>query len=103
MSLADELLKLQQLRDSGTLTDEEFELAKDRLLRPEQPAAGASAPLVAPVVQDFNILKQVDPAVTRVADKAVNFQGVAVVIFFLVFLVVASIIAFTACSMISPG
>ena len=32
MSLSDELVKLQQLRDSGALTDEEFARAKERLL-----------------------------------------------------------------------
>ncbi|MDO9146261.1 MAG: PspC domain-containing protein [Hydrogenophaga sp.] len=32
MSLADELLKLEQLRERGSLTSEEFERAKTRLL-----------------------------------------------------------------------
>ena len=34
MSLADELLKLEQLRERGTLTAEEFDRAKARLLSP---------------------------------------------------------------------
>ena len=42
MSLADELQKLQALREQGALTDEEFALAKKRLLEAE--AAGAAAP-----------------------------------------------------------
>lgn len=37
MSLADELTKLQQLRESGTLTEEEFQQAKTRLLGAELP------------------------------------------------------------------
>jgi len=32
MSIADELQKLQQLRQSGTINDEEFAKAKERLL-----------------------------------------------------------------------
>jgi len=32
MSLADELLKIEQLRERGSLTDDEFERAKARLL-----------------------------------------------------------------------
>ena len=37
-SVADELTKLAQLRDSGVLTDEEFETQKERLLRnPAEP------------------------------------------------------------------
>jgi phage shock protein PspC (stress-responsive transcriptional regulator) len=35
MSLADELIKLEQLRERGTLSTEEFDRAKARLLGPE--------------------------------------------------------------------
>jgi len=35
IGIADELAKLRQLRDDGTLTPEEFERAKERLLQPE--------------------------------------------------------------------
>lgn len=38
MSLADELQKLQQLRDAGTLTEEEFQQTKARLIREDQAA-----------------------------------------------------------------
>ncbi|TRZ68977.1 MAG: PspC domain-containing protein [Rhodocyclaceae bacterium] len=34
MTLADDLIKLEQLRDRGTLTNEEFARAKSRLLDP---------------------------------------------------------------------
>lgn len=102
MSLADELLKLQQLRDSGTLTADEFELAKDRLLQaPPAVAPPSAAPAPAPVV--YSLLKEVDPAVTRVADKAVNFNGVSTIIFGVAFLIVLSIIGFAACSMSDGG
>ncbi|ODA32561.1 DUF4870 domain-containing protein [Planctopirus hydrillae] len=35
MSIADELFKLQQLRDNGTISNEEFELQKARLIEPK--------------------------------------------------------------------
>ena len=52
MTMADELQKLQTLRDQGTLTDEEFQAAKQRVIkadasfyaqspRPSPPAPGA--------------------------------------------------------------
>lgn len=37
MTLADELTKLQQLRESGSLTEEEFQQAKTRLIGAEPP------------------------------------------------------------------
>ena len=53
MSIADELQKLEQLRQSGTINDEEFAKAKERLLNGQAaeppfasipPAGPASAP-----------------------------------------------------------
>lgn len=38
MSLADEIIRLEQLRDRGALTDAEFQQAKTRLLSGETPA-----------------------------------------------------------------
>lgn len=40
MSLSDELSKLAALRASGTLSEEEFTRAKERLLNAQQPNAG---------------------------------------------------------------
>ncbi|MBS0292628.1 MAG: SHOCT domain-containing protein, partial [Proteobacteria bacterium] len=37
MSIADELSKLDELRQRGTLSDAEFARAKERLLGPEAP------------------------------------------------------------------
>lgn len=42
MSMADELLKLQQLRDSGALTEEEFQRAKEKLMMEDARGQGAS-------------------------------------------------------------
>ena len=47
MSLADELSKLSQLRANGGLTDEEFQRAKERLLRADSPRS--DDPLVSTV------------------------------------------------------
>jgi phage shock protein C len=43
MTLSDDLSKLGELRASGTLTEEEFTRAKERLLNASGGAAGASA------------------------------------------------------------
>jgi phage shock protein PspC (stress-responsive transcriptional regulator) len=43
MDLADQLQKLQTLREQGALTDEEFTLAKKRLLDPAEPAPAAAS------------------------------------------------------------
>ncbi|MDM7950453.1 PspC domain-containing protein [Hydrogenophaga sp.] len=42
MSLADELIKLEQLRERGTLSVEEFDRAKARLLNPDPVPAAPS-------------------------------------------------------------
>ncbi len=53
MSLADELIKLEQLRERGTLTPEEFDRAKARLLE-----AGAPLTEPPPLVQSLNRLRR---------------------------------------------
>ncbi|MBI3157106.1 MAG: PspC domain-containing protein [Burkholderiales bacterium] len=40
MGIADELTRLQSLRDSGTLSDDEFQRAKARVLAGDAPAPG---------------------------------------------------------------
>ncbi|HMQ73251.1 MAG TPA: PspC domain-containing protein [Rubrivivax sp.] len=40
MGLADELTRLQSLRDSGALSDDEFQRAKARVLAGDEPAPG---------------------------------------------------------------
>jgi hypothetical protein len=42
MTLAEELQKLQQLRESGALSEEEFQRAKEKLLMEDASGAGAS-------------------------------------------------------------
>ncbi len=46
---------------------------------------------------NFNVLQDVDPDVTRIAEKMVNFQGVLSVLFLVVFIIVAATVAFVAC------
>ena len=53
MSLADELIKLEQLRERGTLSVEEFDLVKARLLDAGRPLA---EPL--PLIQSLNRLRR---------------------------------------------
>ena len=52
MSIADELLRLEQMRQRGSLSEEEFQRAKARLLGDPQPAAQAAAG--APVFEAVN-------------------------------------------------
>jgi len=47
MTLSDELIKLEQLRDRGSLTNEEFARAKARLLDTPESAGPAAGPAVA--------------------------------------------------------
>ncbi len=50
MSLADELEKLQQLRTSGTLSEEEFQQAKNRLIGEQEPPAPVPPPHPSPIL-----------------------------------------------------
>ncbi len=50
MSIADELTKLEELRSRGTLTDDEFQRAKSRLLEPP-PLHATDVPAVAAINQ----------------------------------------------------
>ena len=47
MTLSDELIKLEQLRDRGSLTNDEFARAKTRLLDSPAPAGLAAEPAIA--------------------------------------------------------
>lgn len=53
MSLADELLKLEQLRERGSLSLEEFELAKSRLL-----GTGSAPQHASQLAQSLNNLRR---------------------------------------------
>jgi phage shock protein PspC (stress-responsive transcriptional regulator) len=73
MSLADELLKLEQLRERGSLTAEEFERAKARLL-----GTGAD-PMVSPkLAQSLNSLRRssTDKWIAGVCGGIANATGV---------------------------
>lgn len=66
MSIADELTKLSELRREGTLTDEEFERAKQKLL--DEPAAAPDAQSLA-VIRAQNELAQLDREWDREREK----------------------------------
>jgi hypothetical protein len=51
MALADELRKLQDLRDAGTLSDAEFAQAKAAVLANPPSASGAAPPAPRPVTR----------------------------------------------------
>ncbi len=56
MTLADELNRLAELRASGVLTEDEFRIAKDRLLNADKTAA--NAPARDPVASAVNALRR---------------------------------------------
>ena len=60
MTLSDELAKLAELRAGGTLTEEEFARAKERLLNAPGAAAGAAAGVRAeePAVSAVNAFRR---------------------------------------------
>lgn len=88
MSLADDLQKLQELRDEGALTDAEFAQAKNKLLE-----GGAAA--------ETHI--KLDPGLTRAAERYTNTSSAVSVIGIVVFVVIAGVILFGACSVMTGG
>jgi hypothetical protein len=77
MSIADELMKLQQLHESGVLSDEEFAKAKDAVLSGSpgaKPAGGEDEGLLG------NLLRGKKETLGHAANRYVNFQMVMAVI-----------------------
>jgi len=54
MALSDELIKLEQMRDRGSLTNDEFARAKARLLDTPQSTGPGAGPTVGPAVAALN-------------------------------------------------
>lgn len=88
MSIADELQKLQELRDEGALTDAEFARAKAKLL---EGGAGTETHVT------------FDPGLTRAAERYTNTSSAISVVGIIVFVVVAGVILFGACSVMTRG
>ncbi|MCU0776877.1 MAG: SHOCT domain-containing protein [Akkermansiaceae bacterium] len=76
MSLSDELQRLAELRASGALTDSEFEQAKAKLLKEDEPPPNREPDEI------------FDHSVGRAANRYVTFQMVMAVIGVLIFLFV---------------
>ena len=79
MSLADELEKLERLRESGALSDDEFQAAKRSLLSPAAQPSPAE-----------------DQSLGRAANRYVSFQMVMAVVGVIIFLIFL-------CGVILPG
>jgi len=75
MSLADELRKLEQLRSSGALSEEEFQLAKAKLLSPTPDESG--------FLQDNG-----QGSLGRAANRYVSFQMVMAIVGIIIFLII---------------
>jgi hypothetical protein len=80
MSIAEEIEKLDQLRKSGALTDEEFQLAKSRVLGGEHPPSSPPSPEV-----DWRELQ--NASLGSAANRYVSFQMVMSVIGLIIFLI----------------
>ena len=93
MSIADELQKLEQLRSSGALSDEEFEQAKDRILELPQ--------------EDINISLSGQPdTLGKAANRYVSFRivmGIIGLIIFLIFFLAVFLPMFSRVSSSSVG
>lgn len=63
MTIAEEIRKLAELRDSGALTPEEFERAKSRVFGDPPAAASASGPAAATALTPPDLV-QPDPSMT---------------------------------------
>jgi phage shock protein PspC (stress-responsive transcriptional regulator) len=87
MALADELQKLEELRQRGTLTEEEFARAKARLLEGE-PAAAGPAPAGVQAINSFR-RSRVDRWVGGVCGGLARLTGVESWIWRLLFAVLA--------------
>ncbi len=85
MSIADELLKLQQLKDAGALTEFEYDTAKAKLLADPTPTYSVPVAPVYPVSQSGNnVTFDIGPRANRFA----NYQIVLGLIGLVIFLVV---------------
>lgn len=95
MSLADELVKLQQLKSDGVLSDDEFARAKQKLLQDDEPDA---PPPPAPTLQ-ISLNEGLDDFIDEkstlggAANRYVEYQYRTQVIGVIIFLVVALIFA----------
>jgi hypothetical protein len=89
MSLADELMKLRQLRESGALSEAEFRVAKDRLLHAPAPAGNASQEVTDEAdARTAWERGDEDNSLGRAANRYVSYQAVFGVIALLIFLVI---------------
>jgi hypothetical protein len=94
MGIADELIKLERLRQSGTLTEAEFAAAKSSVLEPAKSSvlepAKSSVLEPATAVAATPVPTPLDESLGRTANRYVNFQiisgviGAIVVIFVLI-------------------
>jgi hypothetical protein len=107
MTIADELAKLKELRDSGALTEEEFEQAKASVLagasgghhpeggRPAEPVEGAGGLLAAMTGDEslasdpvFDLRGSTDNSLGRAANRYVDLQIVATIVGLILFVLV---------------
>jgi hypothetical protein len=84
MSIAEEIEKLDQLRQSGALTDDEFQLAKSRVLGGEPLPSSPACPEV-----DWRALQ--NTSLGSAANRYVSYQMIMGVIGLVVFVILVSV------------
>jgi putative oligomerization/nucleic acid binding protein len=88
MGIADELEKLQHLKDAGALTESEFEAAKRQLLA-ESATPTPAARLSPPTPPVFADRSSSDDSLGRAVNKYTNFQIASFVIGLIIFVIFA--------------
>jgi len=82
MSLADELEKLQNLREEGALTEDEFQVAKTKLLNAPAAPTGSVHNWTGNQLNDF---VDQDNSLGTAANRYVSFQMIMGIIGFILF------------------
>lgn len=107
MGLVDELAKLQQLKESGALTDEEFSVAKQRLLHDTSEHAaitpGHAQHSPSPLVEAIDDVMEEESTLGVAANRYVSYKNNSAIISAVVFVIVAIIFAIIFSSAVSHG
>ena len=90
MSIADELEKLQQLKDAGALTESEFEAAKRKMLSESATPTRSVAP-PPPPTRAFAGESSSDDSLGQAMNKYTNFQIASFVIGLVIFVIFACV------------
>ena len=92
-NLVDELAKLQQLRADGALTEEEFSLAKQKLLANDPPDAPHAQTINLSLKEGLDEIVDEKSTLGGAANRYVDYQYFGSIIGVVVFIIIAIIFA----------